>query len=671
MSPSDPSPDLVGTTFADSYEITAKLGEGGSSTVYKARYVPLDQVVALKVLRIDRGSSVELVRRLKSEARNAGRLEHPNIAGVMRINLADNGTPFLVIELADGKPLSEVLAQRGRLSEKEFFRIFDPIMSGLEHAHNQGVVHCDLKPSNIIVACDNDQVIDVKIVDFGISKYIAQHVTGSQSITAGGIIGTPAYMSPEQCRGEKPGRTSDIYSLGCIMYEAVSGRQVFAGENAFEIIQGHLNRLPESLTTSVPPVEVSAIVSNSIMACLQKDFKARPQSISELRSLLRGSGVIPIQTAEPRVRRRTSIFITLLVAGLVAAIGYYSWSQQPDAKSVDVAEDETTVARTAPSTAQGRYLAALDLERTGNANAAFEMWQLANSVADQQQDHILQHKLTRLEVKLQLSQKMLLRKRFDESEDLLLTALQLSKDVSPERQALIFHALSEVAAARGDPVTALERAKIAVGMLDSTKHSPSLGDAELRKNRVTTLRNAGYRCEDMQQFDEAEKYLREALALDELSPKPEDRLAGLLILTEHYTRVGRHDKANETALEYLNHSEEQAASDEPDEVAHVWHLYGNGLSILGKNEEADRAYKKSIELSRRTKKSVLNLAVRLYSRACNLYQMGRTVEADQVYKECEENYAVMPKGDRPRVEISLQQRRAQTSALRAQGLQSR
>lgn len=279
---------LVGSAFADGYQIISVLGTGGSSIVYRARYEPLDRDVALKLLRVDEKSGADVVRLLKTEARNASRLQHPNIVPVLRINTADDGTPFLVTEFADGVSLADLLQQRGgRLNETEFFKVFDDIMDGLEYAHSNNVVHCDLKPSNIIVRLDGNDIVQARILDFGISRIVSQHATNS-SETASGIFGTPAYMSPEQCLGKKPDKRTDIYSLGCMMYEAVSGRKVFEGESAFQIIHEHTSTPPTPFAKLHKPVQVGSRIENGIMAALRKERSERPQSVAELRSILHG-----------------------------------------------------------------------------------------------------------------------------------------------------------------------------------------------------------------------------------------------------------------------------------------------------------------------------------------------------------------------------------------------
>jgi eukaryotic-like serine/threonine-protein kinase len=213
----------------DRYEVVNELGRGGTSVVYRARDKTMLRDVAMKVLLEENDSTA--VKRLLREAQALSELRHPNIVSVYSLDVQDENKLTLVMDLVDGTSLSAMIKDKGKLTEEEAIPIFQQICAGLECAHQNGIVHRDLKPSNILVTADGV----AQIVDFGLAKFSPQSGKNIQSLTqTGHIYGTPAYMSPEQLTGEVDQR-SDIYSLGCLMYQTLSGKLPFEGESALEI----------------------------------------------------------------------------------------------------------------------------------------------------------------------------------------------------------------------------------------------------------------------------------------------------------------------------------------------------------------------------------------------------------------------------------------------------
>lgn len=213
--------DLIGRTLGR-YKIVEKIGEGGMGAVYKALQPSLNRYVAIKVLRPNLAANVEFVERFKREARSAGQLGHPNI-----IHINDEGQEgdlhYIVMAYVDGMSLSDKLRAEGALDLRETYAILAQVSAGLDYAHARHVIHRDVKPSNILLTKDGSAIL----TDFGIAK-----AATDTRITRTGIgVGTADYMSPEQCEGPDVDATSDIYSLGIVLYEMVTGRVPFQGEN--------------------------------------------------------------------------------------------------------------------------------------------------------------------------------------------------------------------------------------------------------------------------------------------------------------------------------------------------------------------------------------------------------------------------------------------------------
>ncbi|MCU0573043.1 MAG: protein kinase [Syntrophobacteraceae bacterium] len=301
------------------YRIIKELGKGSMGVVYQAHDPQIDRAVALKVLRPDRVDSEAFVHRFIKEAKAVGRLSHPNIVVVYDIG-EDHGTVYISMEYLEGKPLSEVLKERS-LSLSQALRIGIQVSDALDYAHRKGIVHRDIKPSNIIVQSDDS----VKITDFGIARI--EDPLATQQTQAGEILGTPAYMAPEQVLGQPVDGRSDLFSLGVILYELTAGQRPFSGESLitmFRSITEDTPREPLELNPSLPR-DFSRVVLKS----LAKEPRNRFSSGRDLSEALRHSlklvepapAVFPTSTIEGRRRPipLPMILVALaVVAGLVA-----------------------------------------------------------------------------------------------------------------------------------------------------------------------------------------------------------------------------------------------------------------------------------------------------------------------------------------------------------------
>lgn len=265
----------VGSTLA-SFEILELVGVGGMGEVYRARDLRLNREVAFKVLPKTLASEGAGIARLRNEARVLAALNHPNIAGIYEF-VEQSGCFAVVLEFVEGETLAERLA-RATPRPQEAWMILRQIADALKAAHSKGVIHRDLKPSNVRITADGQ----VKLLDFGLAKIhrqVAAHRSGpdlnteSQLTQAGAILGTPAYMSPEQARGQDVDQRTDIWSFACIAYEALAGRRVFSGSNGLDIIAAVLRDKPVLTLPNGVPTGLGDLLQN----CLQRDVNERPQ----------------------------------------------------------------------------------------------------------------------------------------------------------------------------------------------------------------------------------------------------------------------------------------------------------------------------------------------------------------------------------------------------------
>lgn len=270
----------AGSMLVNRYEILGRIGSGGMADVYKARDHKLNRLVAVKVMKAEFATDSNFVRKFRREAQAAAGLENPNIVNVYDVG-EDNGNNFIVMELVEGITLKEYIAKKGKLSVREATSIAIQVAMGLAAAHDQGIVHRDVKPQNIIISTDGK----VKVTDFGIAR-----AASSNTISAN-AMGSVHYSSPEQVRGGYSDSRSDIYSLGITLYEMVTGRVPFDGETTVAIAIKHLQdeMVPPSRYTPDLPYSLEQI----IFKCTQKSVDRRYQTMNEVIADLKHSLVEP------------------------------------------------------------------------------------------------------------------------------------------------------------------------------------------------------------------------------------------------------------------------------------------------------------------------------------------------------------------------------------------
>ena len=273
----NPDP-LIGHRIEGKYELLARLGEGGMSVVYRARRVHIGDDVAVKILTGKFVKDDAALERFRREARAAAMLRHPNVITIHDFGETDDvlAPAFIVMEFVRGTPLRELLHSENHFSVERGLRLMRGICAGVGSAHRQGVVHRDLKPENILVVAPDDdfEVESVRVVDFGLAKLLAD-----AGAATGAVVGTPYYMSPEQCLGEELDVRSDVYSLGAMFYEMLSGKRPFEAETVSGLISRHLQEPPPPFDFSLG---IPRRVSMGIMHALAKDPDDRPQTATDL-----------------------------------------------------------------------------------------------------------------------------------------------------------------------------------------------------------------------------------------------------------------------------------------------------------------------------------------------------------------------------------------------------
>jgi serine/threonine protein kinase len=265
------------------YEFLESIGEGGMGVIYKARHRHLNKVVAIKTLH-SHLTNADLIKRFEIEGKAASMLSHPNIIGVHDFGLTQTGQPYMIMDYVHGQTLSDALRQFGTIPLNQFIPIFLQVCDALSHAHKRAVLHRDVKPSNIMLVSNQRSGFDVRIMDFGIAKLMNESETGAQNLTkTGDAIGSPIYMSPEQARGSKMDHRSDLYSLGCVMYECLSNSPPFCGNTALDTMMMHIDTKPLPISQASMGQVIDRRLEQVVMRLLEKDPADRYQSMDEVR----------------------------------------------------------------------------------------------------------------------------------------------------------------------------------------------------------------------------------------------------------------------------------------------------------------------------------------------------------------------------------------------------
>lgn len=264
-----------GDVIHQRYRLLRLIGTGTSGTVWAARNELIDRDVALKILEPEVMSDKVLLTRFFNEAKSIGRVKHPSIVGIFDLGQAEDGSPFLVLELLDGEPLSTKIVREGPLESETLLDVASGVAKALDLAHQQGIVHRDLKPANIFMHRTTTGSLVGKILDFGISKVLTGGATNFALTKTGTVVGSPAYMSPEQASGsdDLDGR-ADVWSLGVVMFESLTGTLPHEAANYNAL-------MVRILTSDVEPIQkrrpdLPPLVSDIVNMCLRRDREKRP-----------------------------------------------------------------------------------------------------------------------------------------------------------------------------------------------------------------------------------------------------------------------------------------------------------------------------------------------------------------------------------------------------------
>lgn len=311
--PVDP---LVGTVIAGELRLETLLGTGGWSRVYKAKRLFDGQEVAIKILHSHLLFDSESVARFAREAQSGVTLDHENICRVFDYDRLESGQPYIVMEYMDGESLGSLIARQKRLQAQAAVPIFLACCHGLSAAHKNGIVHRDIKPANIFILKGST----VKILDFGLAKIFAERQ--SDITHTGTAFGTVQYMSPQQVRGERIDSRSDVYSLGCVMYEALTGQKVFSGQTAYEVMDKHVHAAPKRFAEYEPTLDAPWTLESVILKMLEKNPQNRYQNFDEVAEALEKLDLAapPYRAFALNLRTITCITVFILIVVLATKL---------------------------------------------------------------------------------------------------------------------------------------------------------------------------------------------------------------------------------------------------------------------------------------------------------------------------------------------------------------
>jgi serine/threonine protein kinase len=359
MSADTDQSDLLGSDLPKQYELLGKIRTGGMGAIYKAQNRFTKHFYAIKVLHPEGANDPQTRQRFTIEAKAASSLKHLNICQVFDFGVTDSELLYLVMEWIDGISLDEKVSRDGPLPDSEVIHIFLQVCSALAFAHANNVVHRDLKPDNIMLSRDPKNGANVvHIVDFGIAKVIRPDGSSKPSVEgltqSGTVVGTPSYMSPEQARAKVVDKRSDVYSLGCVMFFALSGRAPFLGDNYMDVLYQHVKEPPPIID---PKLKVSPKLIMIMLKTMEKAPDDRYRSMEDLagdlRRLAKGVGIHLKPLAREREKfRKNALAIASFLLAFAVIYAVSIWLQNLGHPSASGADSQDATAKTEARTAK-------------------------------------------------------------------------------------------------------------------------------------------------------------------------------------------------------------------------------------------------------------------------------------------------------------------------------
>ncbi len=278
-------PDLQSAShpdFGSRFTVLERIGAGGMGSVYKVQESSTGKTLAIKTLQLDLVGDAAARKRFEQEAQSAINLNHPNLVSVFEHGTTSDGTPYIVMDYVEGKNLAAIIAEEGALETQRASNIFMQMAEALSYAHDNGIIHRDIKPTNVIITKTND-FESVRLVDFGLAMVMPSAGRETRDLTqTSEVFGSPHYMSPEQCLGFKIDERSDIYSFGCLMYECLTGGPPFAGNNPVQLVVKHIHDEPKPFPRELKASKAMKSLEAITFRCLQKDQALRFQKFNEI-----------------------------------------------------------------------------------------------------------------------------------------------------------------------------------------------------------------------------------------------------------------------------------------------------------------------------------------------------------------------------------------------------
>lgn len=324
------SSDLQPGEWVGEYVVTRKIGEGGFGTVYEALHPVIGKRAAVKVLHAQYSADVRVASRFAAEARAVNQIRHKNIVDIFSFGELPDGRQYYVMELLEGVPLDAYLDRSARLNLVETLTILSELAKALQAAHEAGIAHRDLKPENIFLELDQEGVVHPKILDFGMAKLLAPGALPIHKTRSGTPIGSPRYMSPEQCRGSEVDPRTDVYAFGCMAFRMLAGVPPFEASTALELMMAHVSAPPVPLSSVGP--DLGPAVDECLLRMLEKLPDNRPQTIADAFHTLRAAAA----TTDPNFVLPTTLTASVLLRELA------SERAQNTAESIDISKLKRT-----------------------------------------------------------------------------------------------------------------------------------------------------------------------------------------------------------------------------------------------------------------------------------------------------------------------------------------